>query len=116
MATTPLQPTAHIPTGVLRSGENAPHANLQTLKDPAAKTYHHMTPGARFIMPDGLAVQFLGGQFVTADPAIIAELDKIVDKPTSMIFTKKASQQAIVDSLAAAAKDAAEQSDSKSPL
>ena len=59
-----------------------------------------MVRGAKFMMPDGLEVQFLGGQFVTADPEIIAELDKIANRPASMVYTKAevvAEVQALLD-------------------
>ena len=101
-----LQP-APLPAGTtLRSGEVAPQAGLALLKDKNARTFHHMVPGAKFIMPDGLEVQFLGGQFVTNDPAIIAELSKIADKASSMIFTKKEVAENIKELQLGAAKDA----------
>jgi hypothetical protein len=98
---------------VLRSGESIA-STIDALKDKNAKTYHHMIPGARFVMPDGLEIKFLGGQFVTADKDLIAELDKVVDKSTSMIFTKKevaanitAASKQVADSAAdTAGKDA----------
>jgi hypothetical protein len=93
-------------TQVLRSGEIAPHGTPATLKDKAAKTYHHMVRGARFVMPDGLEVQFLGGQFTTVDPDIIAELDKIANKPASMVYTKMEAVVAVNALTAAAAADA----------
>lgn len=92
---------------VLRSGESV-STSVEALKDPNAKTYYHMVPGARFCMPDGLEVRFLGGQFTTADPAIIAELDKIANKHTSMVYTNKVTVAAITAELNAAAADAAE--------
>lgn len=100
--------TAHIPTGVLRSGETAPAATLAALKDKSAKTYYHMVPGASFIMPDGLRIEFRGGQFVTADQEIIAELDKIVNKNTSQIYTKQDAKESQLAAAAKAAADAAE--------
>ena len=47
-----------------------------------------MVRGAKFIMPDGLEVQFLGGVFTTADTDIMTELDKVANRPASMIYTK----------------------------
>lgn len=87
----------------LRSGEQlaTTYAAAQTA---SAKTYHHMVPGARFIMEDGLEILFLGGQFTTADPEIIAALDAVVNKATSMIYTG----QAAVDSVLAMQKQAAD--------
>lgn len=57
------------------------------VKNSAAKTYKHMIPGARYILPDGLEIVFLGGMFRTSDPAHIAELDAVADKASSMIYT-----------------------------
>lgn len=83
MATSQGAPT------VLRAGEFAKPAPITALKDKSTKTFYHMTPGAQFIMPDGLVVQFLGGQFTTDDVDIIEELDKIANKASSMIYTKQ---------------------------
>lgn len=78
------------PNTVIRSGESVA-TSLKALSDPNAKTYYHLASGARFIMPDGLEVSFLGGQFSTTDKQIIAELDKVVDKAASMIFSSRGS-------------------------
>lgn len=92
---------------VLRSGESL--ATTQAaLKDKNAVTYYHMIPGARFIMPDGLEIKFLGGRFTTNDADIIAELNKVVDKPTSMIFSEPARAAAIAAQAAKLAADAAD--------
>jgi hypothetical protein len=104
--------TAHtsLPTGtVLRSGEAA-QSSLAALKDKSAKTYHHMVKGAKFFMPDGLAVEFLGGQFVTTDADIIAELDKVANKPASMIYTRKDAVEAVQSLMKQAADDAVQKS------
>jgi pyridoxal/pyridoxine/pyridoxamine kinase len=93
-------------TNVIRAGESAPQATVETLKDKTAKTFYHMIPGARFVMPDGLEVQFLGGQFVTADKDIIRELEAVANKQTSMIFTKKEVVEGIVALNKQAAADA----------
>lgn len=74
---------------VLRSGERI-GTSAEALKDPNAKTYFHQVPGARFIMPNGLEVCFYGGQVTTNDKEVIAELDKIADKATSMVVSEKA--------------------------
>ena len=88
---TPAQAAAPV---VLRSGEK--QATTQTaLKNPNAKTYYHRVKGARFIMPNGLELQVLGGVFVTDDAEIIRELDIVANKATSMIFTVKAGIQAV---------------------
>lgn len=93
-------------TAPIRSGETAPQASPQVIKSQPVKTYHHMVRGAKFMMPDGLEVQFLGGQFVTADPAIIAELDAVANKPASMIYTKAEVVEAVKALTAQAAADA----------
>lgn len=91
----------------LRSGEKLA-TTPQALKDPKAKVFKHLIPGARFIMPDGLEIQFLGGQFVTTDPAIIRELESVANKSTSMIYTESAAAQAAVSVEKQAAGDAAD--------
>lgn len=93
---------------VLRSGERV-STSAAALKDPNAKTYHHMIPGARFVMPDGLEVIFMGGHFSTADPAIIGELNKVANNRTSLIYTQQAAAAQVTAQIAAAAKDAADQ-------
>jgi len=92
---------------VIRAGEKVA-TSPQALKDPKAKTYKHMVSGARFVMPDGLEIQFLGGQFSTADPAIIAELDAVANKSASMIYTDMAVVEAIKSQSKQAAADAAD--------
>ena len=94
---------------VLRSGESVA-SSAEALKDPNAKTFFHQIPGARFCMPDGLEVRFFGGRFVTTDEAIIAELNKVANKATSLIFTIKemaATITAANNKLAADAADTA---------
>jgi hypothetical protein len=78
------------PAPVIRAGERIATA-AAALKDKNARAYHHMVPGAKFVMPDGLEIVFMGGHFITADPDIIAELDRVADKPASMIYTRKES-------------------------
>lgn len=90
-------------TTVLRSGESIA-STVEALSSKTAKTYYHMVPGARFCMPDGLEVRFLGGRFTTDDKEIMEELDKVANKSTSMIYTNKA----VVDAVDAAIKKAAD--------
>lgn len=90
----------------IRSGESAPQANLEVLKNKDAKTFYHMVPGASFIMPDGLQIVFLGGQFVTTDKEIIRELTAVADKMSSMIYTRKEVAEAVTNMAATAAADA----------
>lgn len=93
---------------VIRAGEQLA-TTPQALKSAKGKTYYHMAPGARFVMPDGLEVIFMGGQITTDDADVIAELDRVANKPTSMIYTK---QDALVAAAATmtqqVAKDAAD--------
>lgn len=87
---------------LLKSGEVAP----SVVKDKNAKTYYHMIRGARFVMPDGLEVVFRGGMFTTNDKEIIAELDRVADRPASMVYTKPETAQSILAAAKAAAEDA----------
>lgn len=89
------------------SGEKV-STSLEALKDPKAKRYFHQVPGARFIMPNGLEVVFLGGQFTTSDEAIMAELDQVVNKSSSLIYTKSEAAERIRAEQAKAAQDAAD--------
>lgn len=93
-------------TQTIRSGETAPQATPAVIRSKAVKTYHHMVRGAKFVMPDGLEVQFLGGHFTTADTDIMAELDEIANKPASMIYTKSEAVEAVNALTAQAAADA----------
>ena len=94
---------------VLRAGERMA-SSPRALADKNSRVFHHMVPGARFVMPDGLEIVFLGGQFVTNDPEIIAELDKVSNKSSSMIYTAAEvveSVKANANKLAADAADTA---------
>jgi hypothetical protein len=93
-------------TQTIRSGETAPPASPEVMKTKAVKTYHHMVRGAKFVMPDGLEVQFLGGVFTTADTDIMRELDAVANKPASMIYTKAEVVEAVKALTAADAADA----------
>lgn len=89
---------------VINVGENiAPEPNL---KDPNTKVYYHQVKGAQTHMPDGAAIQFLGGQFATANQEIIAFLDKIANKPGSQVYTKKEVAQQNLQELANLAEEA----------
>jgi hypothetical protein len=90
----------------IRSGEKL--ASTQAaLKDPKSKTFYHTIPGARFIMPDGLEVVFMGGQVTTNDPDVIRELEAVADRNTSLIYTQKAGTQAAQAAQKLVADDAA---------
>lgn len=79
-------------TAAIRTGEVATSslAGLST-----GKTYYHRIPGAQTVMPDGLQIVFAGGMFATDDPAIIHELDKVANKASSQIFTRRESLDAV---------------------
>ena len=94
---------------VLRAGERMA-TSPRALADKNSREFHHMVPGARFVMPDGLELVFMGGQFVTNDQEIIAELDRIANKASSMIYTAAEvveSVKANANKLAADAADTA---------
>jgi hypothetical protein len=92
---------------VIRAGERLA-STQQAIADKNAKIYKHMVPGAKFVMPDGLELVFMGGRFVTSDPELIAELDKVANKVTSMIFTEDGAAQAVKTAQGKAASDAAD--------
>lgn len=111
MATGPVSSahsqSAPTPPQTLRSGSQVT-TTPEALRGGQGKTYYHLAHGARFVMPDGLEVIFLGGQFTTIDKEIIAELDKVANRPTSMIYTKQAALLAAAATVTgAAASDAA---------
>ena len=96
---------SHSEQQVLRSGEVLA-TTAAALKDPKAKVYRHMIPGANFMMPDGLELQFLGGQFITSDPEIIKQLDAVANKTASMIYTEVVVAESIKQGQKAAASEA----------
>lgn len=86
--------------GILNSGQEV----SPEFADKDAKHYRHSIPGARCILPDGAELIFRGGAYATTNPEIIAFLDKIADKPGTMVTTKKVE---VIAELASAAQDAA---------
>lgn len=92
---------------VIRAGERIA-SSPQALRDPNAKTYFHSSEGARFIMPDGLEIHFLGGRFTTSDPRIMHELDQVANKPASQIYTQQETAAVLKGQKAAVAKEAAD--------
>ena len=92
---------------VLRSGEKMA-STAEALKNPNAKVFYHQVAGAKFIMPDGLELQFLGGRLVTDDETIIAELSKIANKSTSLITTDRTLQGVVTQAQDKAAADASD--------
>lgn len=101
------QQTLQNAPAIIRAGEKIA-TTAAALKDPKARAFRHVIPGAKFIMPDGLELQFLGGTFVTADPEIIRELNAVADKPASMIFTHTEVATAIAGQQNQLAADAAD--------
>lgn len=87
-ASTPPQPTAQPQPSILRTGEIV-STSLQSLEDANSKTFHCTVKGAKFPMPDGLVIQFLGGVYTTNVESEIYELQKVADKAGSLIYTKK---------------------------
>lgn len=103
-ASAPPDQNSPVPTP-LRSGEK--QASTQAaLADPDSKTYYHRIAGAKAVMPDGLELHFLAGRFVTNEANIIAELDKVANRGSSMIFTEQSSIASATAAEAAAAADA----------
>ena len=92
---------------VLRAGEKLA-SSPRALADKNSRVFRHMVPGARFVMPDGLEILFMGGQFVTNDPEIIAELDKVANKASSMIYTTVEVVEAVKANTNKLAADAAD--------
>ena len=92
--------------GVLRLGEQQA-STVEALKDKNSKTYKHQLAGARFIMPDGLELHFLGGTYTTNVPEQIAELDKVANKVASGIYTEAAAAAALAQTDKAASDGAA---------
>lgn len=81
--------------GVLRAGDELEPASLEELKKPGCKVYFHRVPGAITHMPDGAQITFRGGMFATTNEDIQNFLDKITDKPTSQVYTKKQAVEAM---------------------
>jgi hypothetical protein len=78
------------------------------------KTFHHRTAGACFIMPNGQSLSFAGGKITTSDPAVITELEKIANMPSSQVYTvspvtgmEEAAVRAEIEKSATASFDAA---------
>jgi len=77
------------------------------LKDPATKIYEHQVKGAKIFMPDGAELVFHGGLFITQNPAIISELDKIANKTGTMVTTNEVALKRLRAEIQKAADDAA---------
>lgn len=94
--------------GVLQSGVvYQSDLDPEVLKDETTKIYEHQVKGAKIFMPDGAELVFQGGIFITRNPDIIRELDKIANKPGTMVMTNKAALDKLRKEVQAAADDAA---------
>lgn len=97
MTPTPENQAANVEANlnsIIRSGvtlESAPAL------DANVRSYYHRFPGAGTHLKDGTAIVFnafrishneLIGVFRTTDPAAIAHLDPLVDKPGTQIFSR----------------------------
>jgi len=72
---------------VIRSGEVvAADANL---KDPDVKVFYHQVAGAVSYLPDGAEIRYVGGQYSTKNPAILEFLNAIVDRPGSLVYSRR---------------------------
>jgi hypothetical protein len=83
-------------------------SSLDAVKN--GKTFYHRVAGARTNLPDGREIRFLGGMFITDDPEIISELNKVCDRPASGIFSRPVgvvNMQAAENQLAREAGDTA---------
>lgn len=87
--------------GVINSGEVI---SAEVTVEPGSKIYYCTIPNSITHLPDGAQITFTGSQFMTSNPVIIEYLDKISDKPTTPIYTKK---DQFLGQLANAAEDAA---------
>lgn len=88
---------------VINSGEEiAPEFDL---KAPGVKIYRASVPNCRTHLPDGAEIRFRGGMFATANPEIIAFLDKIANRRGSLVYTT--TDDMITQELASASEDAA---------
>ena len=94
--------------GVLQSGVvYQSDLDPEVLKDPTTKIYEHQVKGAKIFMPDGAELVFQGGIFLTRNPEIIKELDKIANKQGTMVTTNKAALDKLRKEVQQAADDAA---------
>lgn len=68
-------------------------SSAKNINASGTKVYKHLVPNSRFVLPDGSSIIFLGGMYATDNKEHIAELDKIVDQPASMLYTTKVSDE-----------------------
>ena len=94
--------------GVLQSGVSyQSDLDPTVLKDETTKIYEHQVKGAKIFMPDGAELVFQGGLFITRNPDIIRELDKIANKQGTMVTTNKEALDKLRKEVQVAADDAA---------
>jgi hypothetical protein len=87
---------------VIRSGEVI--ASDPNLKDPDVKTFYHQVPGACTFLSDGAQLTFVGGQYSTKNPDILRHLEAIVDRPGTLVFSRKPGSPIPKEALEAAAE------------
>lgn len=80
-----------------------PHTAVPKAATPVVKFYHNAVPNSTFIMPDGTVHRFLGHTLSTDDPALQAELDKIIGKAGIMRGVENKRSELTADTAAAAA-------------
>lgn len=72
---------------IIRSGEVI--TTDVDLKDPEVQVFYHQVPGACTFLPDGAQITFVGGQFATKNPDILAHFKGIADKPGALVYSRR---------------------------
>jgi len=94
--------------GVLQSGQSyQSDLDPEVLKDATTMVYEHQVKGAKIFMPDGAELVFAGGIFITRNPEIIRELNKVANKQGTMLTTNKEAMERLRKEVQKAAEDAA---------
>lgn len=101
-----VQPPAQAPAATPTILSSEKHAtSLAALQSAEAKTFYSLVKGCNFPMPNGVVLQFLGGQYSTVDPEEIRELEAVANRSGSLIYTRK---EAVVADAALAKQAASE--------
>jgi hypothetical protein len=94
--------------GVIQSGVSyQSDLDPAVLKDATTIIYEHAVKGAKIFMADGAELVFQGGIFVTRNPEIIRELNKIANKQGTMVTTNPEALERLRKEVQKAADDAA---------
>jgi hypothetical protein len=94
--------------GVQQSGQQyQSDLSPEVLKDQTTMIYEHAVKGAKIFMADGAELVFQGGLFVTRNPEIIRELNKIANKQGTMVTTNTEAMAKLRKEVNKAAEDAA---------